>query len=74
MPMQENRSYRLPQMSYKHWCWKNELHLNIGENFDHQMSLSKSKRWYSNIVHISKYKDSVFVTVLCFQHSPMFAS
>ncbi len=26
----------------------NELHLNIDYNFDHQMSLSKSKCWYSN--------------------------
>ncbi len=28
---------------------KNELHLNIDYNFDHQMSLSKSQCWYSNI-------------------------
>jgi hypothetical protein len=27
---------------------KNEQHLNIDYNFDHQMSLSKSKCWYSN--------------------------
>ncbi len=27
---------------------KNELHLNIDLNFDHQMSLSKSKCWQSN--------------------------
>jgi hypothetical protein len=27
---------------------KNELQLNIDENFNHQMSLSKSKCWYSN--------------------------
>ncbi len=27
---------------------KNELHLNIDQNFGHQMSLSKSKCWYSN--------------------------
>ncbi len=30
------------------WCWKNELNLNIDQSFDHQMSLSKSKCWYSN--------------------------
>ncbi len=27
---------------------KNEQNLNIGKNFDHQISLSKSKCWYSN--------------------------
>jgi hypothetical protein len=27
---------------------KNELHLNIDLNFEHQMSLSKSKHWYSD--------------------------
>jgi hypothetical protein len=27
---------------------KNEQHLNMDSNFDHQMSLSKSKCWYSN--------------------------
>ncbi len=27
---------------------KNELHLNIDYNFDHQLTLSKSKCWYSN--------------------------
>ena len=27
---------------------KNEQHLNIDYNFDHQLSLSKSKCWYSN--------------------------
>jgi hypothetical protein len=27
---------------------KNELHLNIYYSFDHQVSLSKSKCWYSN--------------------------
>ncbi len=40
---------KLPQMSNKHWCWKNEQHLNIDCcNFDHQMSLSKIKCCYSN--------------------------
>ena len=27
---------------------KNEQHLNIDQNFDHHMSLSKNKCWYSN--------------------------
>ncbi len=27
---------------------KNELRLNLDQNFEHQMSLSKSKCWYSN--------------------------
>jgi hypothetical protein len=27
---------------------KNEQHLNIDNNFDHQMSVSKCKCWYSN--------------------------
>jgi len=31
---------------------KNELHLNIDENVDHQMSLCESKCWYSyTILH-----------------------
>jgi hypothetical protein len=46
--MQDNNCLRLPQMSNKHWCWKNEQYLNIDFNFDHQMSLSKSKWLYSN--------------------------
>ena len=50
-----NNCLKLPQMSNKHWCWKNEQHLNINDNFDHQMSLSKSKCWYSNnCLHFSK--------------------
>ncbi len=40
--MQKNNCFTLPQMSNKHWRWKNELHLNVDLNFDHQMSLSKS--------------------------------
>ncbi len=32
---------KLPQMSNECLCWKNEIHLNIDLNFDHQMSLSK---------------------------------
>jgi len=36
-------------------CWKNELPLNIDWDFDHQMSLSKSKCWYSrNCLHFFK--------------------
>jgi hypothetical protein len=46
--MQENNCLKLPQMSNLHWCWKNEPHLNVDYNFDHQMSLSKMKYWYSN--------------------------
>ncbi len=35
---------------------KNEQHLNIDQNFDHQMSLSKSKYWYShNCLHFFKH-------------------
>jgi hypothetical protein len=41
-------SLKLSQMSNSHWCWKNELHLNVDLNFDPQMSLSKGKSWYSN--------------------------
>jgi hypothetical protein len=34
---------------------KNEQHLNIDQNFDHQMSLSKSKCWYlNNCLHFLK--------------------
>ncbi len=34
---------------------KNEQHLNIDQNFDHQMSLSQSKCWYSNnCLHLLK--------------------
>jgi len=33
-----------------------EQHLNIDQNFDHQMSLSKSKCWYSNnCLHFLKH-------------------
>ncbi len=46
--MQENNYLKLPQMSNKHWCWKNEQHLNIEYNFYHQMSLSNSNCWYWN--------------------------
>jgi len=54
--MQENNSLKLPQLSKYHWCWKNELHINKYLNFDHQMSLSKSKCWYSNYcLHFSKH-------------------
>jgi hypothetical protein len=41
------QQFKLPQMSNSHWCYKIELHLNIDYSFDHQMSLSKSKCWYS---------------------------
>ncbi len=38
------------------WCLKNEQHLNMDKNFDHQMSLSKSKCSYSNnCLHFLKY-------------------
>ncbi len=45
--MQENNCIKLPQMSNEHLCWKYE-HLNVYESFDHQMSLSEIKCWYSN--------------------------
>ncbi len=41
--MQENNSFKLPQMSNYLWCWKNEQHLNMDYNLYHQMSLSKSE-------------------------------
>ncbi len=47
--MQENSCFKLLQMSNYHWLWKNEQHLNIDYNFDHQMPLRKSKCLYSNI-------------------------
>ncbi len=47
-PMKENNFLKLPQMPNLRWCRKNEQHLNTDQNFDHQMSLSKSKCWYSN--------------------------
>ena len=35
--------------------WWNEQHLNIDDNFDHLMSLSKRKFWYyNNYLHFSK--------------------
>ncbi len=53
--MQENSCLKLPQMSNEHWCWNNEQNLNIDLNLDHQMSLSKSKCWYSNkCIHFLK--------------------
>ncbi len=50
-PMQENSCLKLPQISNQLWCLKNEQHLNninMDQNFEHQMSLSKSKCLYSN--------------------------
>jgi hypothetical protein len=35
------------QMSNLHCCRKNERHLNIDYSFDHKMSQSKSKCWYT---------------------------
>ncbi len=46
--MHENNCLKLPQMSNWHWYLKNELPLNIGYNFDQEMSLSKIKCWNSN--------------------------
>ncbi len=46
--MQENSCLKLPQISNQLWGCKNEQHLNMDQNFDHKMSLSKSKCWYSN--------------------------
>ncbi len=45
--MKENSCLKLPQMSNT-GVEKNELHSNIDLSFDHQMSLCKSKCWYSN--------------------------
>ncbi len=40
----------------KHWFWKNKQQIVINYNFNHQMSLSKSKFWYSNnCLHFSKW-------------------
>ncbi len=47
-PMQENSCLKLSQISNQLWCLKNEQHLNMDQNFDHQMSLSKNKCLYSN--------------------------
>jgi hypothetical protein len=44
----ENSCLKLPQISNQLWRLKIERHLNMDYNFDHQMSLSKSKRLYSN--------------------------
>jgi hypothetical protein len=49
--MQENSCLKLPQISNQLWCLKNEQHLNMDKNFDHPMSLSKSKCWF--IFHIT---------------------
>ncbi len=51
-------------MSNKHWCQNNEQHLNIDDNLDHQMSLSKSKCWYSNN-YLQFSKRAVPVQYLC---------
>jgi hypothetical protein len=45
--MQENSCLKLPQISNQLWCLKNEQYSNMDKNFDHQMSLSKSKCLYS---------------------------
>ncbi len=45
--MQENSCLKPPQISNQLWCFKNEQYLNMDKNFDHQMSLSKSKCLYS---------------------------
>ncbi len=47
-PMQENSSLQVPQISNQLWCLKNEHNLNMDQNFNHQMSLSKSKCLYLN--------------------------
>jgi hypothetical protein len=66
--MQENNCLKLPQMSSLDWCWKNEQHLNIYYNFYHQMSLRKSKCWYSNnCLHFLKCAVP-FNRVGCFEH------
>ncbi len=46
--MQENSCLKLPRISNQLWCFKNEQHLKMDYNFDHQKSLSKSKCLYSN--------------------------
>ncbi len=45
-PMQENSCLKLPQISNQLWSLKNEPRQD--QNLGHQMSLSKSKCWYSN--------------------------
>jgi len=50
---------------------KNKLHLNIDLNFDHQMSLSKSKCWYwNNCLQFLKCAVSLMVTLLNRTFSP----
>ncbi len=46
--MQENNCLKLSQISNQLWFRKYEQHLVIEYNFYRQMSLSKSKCWYSN--------------------------
>ncbi len=59
------------------WCWKNEQHLNIDNNFYHQMSLSKSKCWCSKYcLHLLQRTvplARVLVAGKLFQFSLMFA-
>ena len=38
-PMLENNCLELPQMPNYYWCRKNEEHLNIDSNFDHQITV-----------------------------------
>jgi hypothetical protein len=51
-PMRENSCLKLPQISNQLWCLKNEQHLNMDYNFDHQMSLSKTDICIETIVYI----------------------
>ncbi len=48
-----------PQISNQLWCLKNEQYLNMDKNFDHQMSLSKSKCLYSYSCLHQKSKKSL---------------
>ncbi len=40
--------WQLKTAVFLHWCLICAVPLNIDLNFDHQMSISKSKYWYAN--------------------------
>ncbi len=72
--MREKSSLELPQISNELWCLKNGQHLNMDKNFDHRMSLNKSKCLYSyNCLHflnhafpMSKITSNSFIESLPF--------
>jgi hypothetical protein len=53
--MPKNNSLKLPQMSKLTLVFKNELHLNIDLNFDHQMSLRVNDGIKNNCLKFLKH-------------------